>query len=221
VLLSIRIQSDFDIESFKQRNSTKRGIVFTFLSPSKNANISTEYREAQKSSHNIKICQNESQLLGEFLNLLDNFDVDFICSFSLPDMELPLLARRLAARKVPQAYRLGRVNRDKKYNSIFSNVDKMIPGRLPIDVKTSCIEFVYSKANDMSSIVEKELSTPRQSIEKFDIGYILSNNEQLKNFVLYNICDSIFLEQLVSRIQLLPLTLIFLDYLLVLGQEFF
>ena len=209
VMLSMYILYYWDIESFKparpKQNSVK---MITFVCPTKNVSLSSKYVQefTRNKKTNIQICENEGDLLARFVAQLDEMDIDLLCSFGLTTTDIPLIYEKLAQHKTKGWYNFGRMKRvTPKKGKV--DIGLCISGRLPVDLRVSCNEFLHSKVNDFSSIVKECFGEDRQNIDHFDLLKILPDYNSLSNLVSYIQRDAQLVSKLLTHIQVLPLTL--------------
>lgn len=211
-LISMNIFYDWNIEKFDSTNprlsKEVASKVVTFICGTRKQALSTQFRNAPN-IQNCQVCSNEGELLIKFLEEFEKYDFDIVSSFGLNTNDLPLLQTRMIKHKVHKwITRLGRVAitvTDKEKNI---DVLKVIPGRLPSDLRIGTQEFVRSKQNDFSSIVKQELNKERQNIEHVDVASLLSEDSaSIRNLINYNKADTQYVADLLKKIQIIPLTL--------------
>ncbi|OHT04413.1 DNA polymerase alpha catalytic subunit [Tritrichomonas foetus] len=208
LILSMKIHYYWNIETFTPSEKTKNyQKVITFACSTKNVSLSSKYVNYihnQKKS-NVVICANETDLLTKFLEQLDEYDIDLIASFGLTTSDLPLIYDKIVKHKIRSFFKLGRLKRREakpKYDLLMA-----LSGRLPVDLRVSCLEFLNSKVNDFSSIVKDYLNSERQVIDHYDLLKSLSNYDDVQNLINYSIRDTAYVSNLLQKIQVLPLTL--------------
>jgi DNA polymerase elongation subunit (family B) len=135
------------------------------------------------------VCDRERNLLNRFVDQIDEFDVDLLCSYSLMTVDVQLLMERMQAHNVQTFWKLGRLKRIAQKSGKV-NVLRAMSGRLPVDLRVSCSEFVKSKANDFLSIVKEQFGKDRQPIDHFYLLGKLSQARELDSLVNYNIRDT-------------------------------
>ena len=209
-MISLKIFNNLDIEKFETMYKQKKlETSMTFICSPTFSNLSTEFVHDKKvlEDKSLIICKNERELLHQFVSKIELFDIDLLSSYGLTTFEGPLIAQRIFDLKVEHGFKYGRIKRNQigklfKPNTLFS-----LSGRLPVDLRISASEFLRSKTNDFSSIVQQELKKDRQMIDHFDIISEITDKTKLQNLINYNIRDTDFIELLMKKIQVLPLTL--------------
>jgi len=206
-LISMTIYNNWDIEKFETYNGQKKiQTTYNFICSPSFINLSTEFTH-EKHPQDIIVLSNERELLGKFVETLESFDIDFISSYGLTTFEGNLIFQRLCDLKADKWFRYGRLIKKIPMKNTKLNVLTSFPGRLPVDLRVSCSEFLRSKANDLSSIVQQELKKERQLIDHYDIVSEISDKARIMNLIRYNIRDTDYVLQLMKKIQVLPLTL--------------
>ncbi|KAH0795482.1 DNA polymerase alpha catalytic subunit [Histomonas meleagridis] len=205
-LISLRILYKWNIEIFQSSGSKQMIKNITFASSLGSTSLSRQYCRDVMNREDIQICTNEQELLSKFVETLDKYDIDLISSYGLVTYDGPLLIERMKKFNISNWWKLGRLKRTNPHGS-KANFLTVISGRVPIDLRISCTEFLRVKDTNFSSIVKEHLNEERQQIDHFLIREMLSDYNSLDKIIKYNIRDTIFVSRLLQTIQTLPLTL--------------
>ena len=205
-LISLRIHYKWNIETFQQSGEKQMVKSITFACSPSTTSLSTHYCMNVSKRDDIKICKNEAELLSSFVEIIDKYDIDLISSFGLTSFDGPVLIERMKKTNLRNWWKLGRLQRLNPKGS-KANFLTVISGRIPVDLRISCSEFLRVKDTNFSTIVKEQLNEDRQQIDHFSFKDKLSDKQSLENIVNYTIRDSVFVSRLLKEIQVLPLTL--------------
>lgn len=197
-LISCRVFMNHDFITYKEN------IVHTFIT-SPDADNENPGIDKSVKSESVTICRNEKKLLTMFVRLIDKLDIDLLCSYTMLSTDISILFDRMKTLNVQDWYRIGRVNRTSKITT-KPNSQLCLSGRIPVDIRTGCQEFLKLPANDLSSVALQEFSIKRQQIDHLDIVKDLKDPSHAVNYVEYHVRDTAILVKLMEKIQLLELT---------------
>lgn len=207
VMAAMNILYYWNIETFmpfqeKDKTPIKSMI---FVCPKKDESLSSEYVRSVQ-GRNVVICKNETDLITKFVEQLELYDIDLISSFGLNNVDIPLIYDKLVQHKVKTWYLLGRVKHVSPKKGKF-DISVALAGRIPVDVRVSCIEFLKLKVNDFSTIVKDKFNVNRQNLENLDISKKMSSKPDLENLVNFTLRDSNLVMRLIKENEILPLSL--------------
>jgi DNA polymerase alpha subunit A len=196
--LSIRVFLSCNMEQFNEN------CVHTFISkPSSSATPLCKDIPTDR----ITICHSERQLLTRFVRAVDLLDIDFMAGYSMITNDIPLLFNRMRICKVQEWFKIGRINRDTPIKGNYVNKLLCFSGRIPVDIRDGCVEFLKLRANDLSSIALQELGIKRQQIDHLNVVDELADRKRLLNLVKYTETDTAILAMMMQKIQLLQICL--------------
>lgn len=191
LMISLKIRDQCDIEKYKSKK-----MKVTFLNSEQDISSSVD---------DVISCDTESQLLELFFDTIEESNIDLICSYNM-QIDINLIKRRMTALNIDDKCRIGRMN--------FAPETQAVPahhprgGRLFCDLRSMCDEFIKSVSSSFNYIVSQEFDNfYRQPLEQVDIVTEIKKNSKLVSLVRYNIRDTSFVDALMKKMNLLPLTL--------------
>jgi DNA polymerase alpha subunit A len=178
----------FNVCCFATQKTRSNELLFISMRIASNCSIDSLEGQKQlftlttvESAPDALVCQSEPEMVQRFFGIIAEFGVDLLLSFDLrSDLE------RLCQ---------------------FAGSETPFAGRIYCDVRISCLEFLKGASNVFADIVKSALGIERQQIETIDIRAQLSEIGQVANLVQYNQRDAFFVEGLVVKMKLLPLSL--------------
>lgn len=198
-MISARILYEWDIDEFSGKGTKSTTLV---CSTSGGA-ISPEIRQ----NDHIELFRTEEDLLSYFVRLIDDYDIDILVSFGLISNDIPLLFNRLKTQNVKEWWKIGRLRRATTIKDGKINPTYALSGRIPCDIRISCIDQMRAKSNDLSAAVYSQFGFERQQIDHYEIVHYVSDLEKLTNLINYNSRDTLFVAQLLNAREILPLAL--------------
>ena len=200
-MISLRIFREWDVERF-----TGTGMKhITFMCSTSGAEV-TPAAVAEKDAH-WRIYGTEKEMLKAFVKTVDHYDIDILASYGLVSVDLPLLFDRIRENEVENWWRIGRLKRNGLPKQMRLNGPSCLSGRVPCDLRTSCMDYMRAKSNDLSAAVQNQFGFVRQQIDHFEVVECLKNLKELRNLVNYNTRDTLFVAQLLNAMEILPLSL--------------
>jgi DNA polymerase elongation subunit (family B) len=195
-MISLRLFKEWDIQSFSG-SGTK---YLTFVCSSSVAALDPE----AKTSDTIKVCRTELELLQAFARTIDDYDIDIVASYGLATFHIPLLFDRMRENNVEHWWRIGRLRRTTAPKQGRLNIHMSLSGRLPCDLRTSCMEHMKARSNDLSAAVQLQFGSNRQMLDHFEVGCVISKIDELVNLINYNVRDTLYIAQLLNVLDVLP-----------------
>ncbi|KAK8885807.1 DNA polymerase alpha catalytic subunit [Tritrichomonas musculus] len=192
LMISMKIRDQCDIEKYK---SAKKTLTI----------VNTE-QDLTSSIDNVVTCVNESQLLELFFDTIEECNIDIIVSYNL-STDLNLIKTRMADLNIENKCQIGRMTFIP--GNATNSSHHPSGGRLFCNLRSMCDEFIKSTSNSFNYIVSQEFDNIyRQPLEHIDIVKEIKNNEsKLISLIKYNARDSSFVDALIKKMNLFPLTL--------------
>lgn len=200
-MISLRIFHQWDIERFSGAGMKH----VTFMCTTSGAVVTPA--AVEEGNFHWRIFRTEKEMLFAFVKTIDHYDIDVLVSYGLVSVDLPLLFDRMRENDVENWWRIGRIKRNGPPKAVRLNGPACLSGRVPCDLRTSCIDYMRAKSNDLSAAVQNQFGFERQQIDHFEVVECLANLNELKNLVNYNVRDTLFVAQLLNAMEILPLSL--------------
>jgi DNA polymerase I len=132
--MSIDIETLTDPENEIDSMKDKISMISTcFSQPYKGSETLVLVSKKVKSKEGVKCCDDEKEMLQEFLNVIESFDPDIITGYNINSFDFPFILDRLRVHNLPRT--LGRCNTksaiSKKFGARYSN---SVTGRVIADV---------------------------------------------------------------------------------------
>ena len=203
-MISMRIFYQWNYESldtYKGLYNSRRVIITFVLAPE---------NDSKKRDSTTIYCNNESEVLSGFVEKLEQFDIDIICSYDLINHDLPFIIERIRKNNLSQWARIGR-----HFRSIFTNSLTLITsGRMLLDLKLTFQNLLGIETHTFSSLVRKELGIDRPTLEflkglnlnDFKIQsdnntfqFSISSQKLIEELISLNRKDTHFIKQILER----------------------
>lgn len=200
-MISLRVLQEWDIMEF----SGSGNFVINLICTTSGSKINDKFISENKKS--VRAYRNESDLLSSFVRLIDDYDIDILTSFGLISNDIPLLFSRLKLFNVKDWWRIGRLRRSTPIKNGKINPNYALSGRIPCDIRISCMDQMKAKSNDLSAAVHTQFGFDRQYIDHYEVVQNVSDYDKLINLINYNSRDTLFVLQLLNAREVLPLGL--------------
>lgn len=187
LMISLRVMEEFNVETFEHKDDHR----FTF---------------SRKTFDNFKMWKSSTEIISDFFDLLNKYDIDIVCSYGLKS-DWNLIFKNLLSDDIIGWWKCGRIKRGLSKPKEDVPIYFYLCGIIQIDLKLLCNEMIKCSSSSFSSIVKQELNQERQSLEPIDIIQNIENQVQLKNLIDYNERDTFFVLKLLEKFSFIPLTI--------------
>ncbi|OHT15213.1 hypothetical protein TRFO_42657 [Tritrichomonas foetus] len=195
-MLTMRIFYQWDYESldiYKGLRSARRAIITFIYVPELNNS---------KKDRTYVYCQSEAELLQNFAEKIDQFDIDIICSYDLINHDLPLIVERMKANNISNWSKLGRY-----YRSIYpKSLSLLTSGRILLDLKLTFKNLLGIESDTFSSLVKSELEIDRPILDFDKDVYQFGNPKLMDQLISFNRKDTQFIKQILEKKNIIALS---------------
>lgn len=210
LMISLKIRHQLDIESYK---STTEFITFCVSDT-----------QLSFSGTKVVICQTEESLIEQFFDCIITNQIDFLCSYHF-HKDVNVLLERINQLNIKDRLWFGSLwpysnqkelalAKSEQSNYLTENpIITFEPAaigncRLICDLRSMVKEYIDPDSTEFSDIVSEEFKNVyRQPLYTVDILLDLKKNpSNLINYIKYNVRDTNFVDSLINKMNLLPLT---------------
>lgn len=200
-MISMRIfyQCNYEtLDNYKGLNSSRKSII-TFIY------IPEISKTSAKNDRTTVYCSSETELLRNFAERIEQFDIDILCSYDLVEHDLPFILARMKANNIKQWTKLGRHTRN-----VFPKKDSLLQlitsGRMLLDLKSSFKNLLQIESDTFSSLVQAELEIDRP-ILNFDSGsFCFTDQRQMQELISFNRKDTQFIKKILENKNVIALS---------------
>ena len=172
---------------------------------------------AQNKGMNLKTLPNERAMLNIFMNKIQAADPDIIVGHAIKDHDLDVMMHRMAALKVNQWSKLGRLKLSKVprayqrgANSGMKNFQRVSPGRLIVDTYHCSKDVLQLKSSNfkLNTLAKKylKIEKPPESIYAQDVPRYYSTKDNLMYLKKHTENFAYMALGLMFRTEMLPLS---------------